>query len=131
MEALETSGREIPGLVLLPFASHGVFTGLLLETEHAFYWNMLSNSVAARMVNHLSAFFFDRGHLARAIPALEARARRSYFLDAELAMLAMDRTLDPRALALAASAQDRSLERANAAFRSGPAPEAMVARILG
>jgi hypothetical protein len=131
MDALAASGREIPGLVLVPFASHGVFTGLLLEAEHVFYWNVLSNSIAARMVNRLSAFFFDRGHLARALPTLEARARLSYFAGAALAMLPPDRALEPQALTSAAAAQDRALAPAVAAFRSGPTAEAMVARLAG
>lgn len=59
---------SIEGLALLQFCSYVQFMTLLHEAEYVFYWNIVSNSIPARVVNHLPVFFFDAGHMCHAIP---------------------------------------------------------------
>jgi len=55
-DAVRRTGHAIPGVLVLSFCSHGMFLGLLLEAEYAFYWNIFANSVPSRLVNRMPCF---------------------------------------------------------------------------
>jgi hypothetical protein len=117
--------------VVLPHSGHALFTALLGEAEHVFYWNMFSNSVLARVMNHRSAFFFAPGHLAHAIPSLPGLAVRHYYAGAAPTFLDPARPPSAAELARLAAEQDRALEGARAGVARSPSPAEMVARLLG
>jgi len=79
LDALRSRLAASDDVVLLPFCRIDRFQSLLLDAECAFYWNMFSNSIPLRVLNGLPCFLFDRGHLARAIPALQAVGVEAYF----------------------------------------------------
>ena len=130
VDSLSRAGRAIPGLVLLSFCAHDLFTDLLLEAEYAFYWNVLSNSLLARLANRLPVLFFDRGHLTDAMPALLELGLKTYFTGAQLAMLDQRQRLAPGALAALAAAQDLTLAAAIENFLHSPMPRELVQRLL-
>jgi hypothetical protein len=121
---------DVPRPVLLPFCDHGLFTALLLEAEHAFYWNVFSNSIPARAATGRTVFFFDRGHMARAIPPLFAEGMRRYYPGSTLTALDPARPLEATVLASLAARQVEAMRAARDAFRRSPPPPAMIARLL-
>jgi hypothetical protein len=129
-DAVRATGQGIPGALLLSFCSHGMFLGLLLEAEYAFYWNVFANSVPSRLVNQLPVLFFDTGHMARAIPALLDLGLRSYYPGARLPLLDIKRAIDPPALAPYAQGEVDSLAVAAQRLRAGPTPDQMLETVL-
>jgi len=129
-EAMRGRRPAPPGLVALPFCDHPTFMALLLEAEHAFYWNVFSNSVMARAVNHLPVFFFDPGHLARAVPPLHEAGMRLYFPGATLAYLDQREPLSAARLAERAAAQEAALAPARENVRRSPAPPEVLAALF-
>lgn len=129
-DAARAAGREIPGALLLSFCSHGMFLGLLLEAEYAFYWNVFANSVPSRLVNGLPVFFFDTGHMARSIPALLDLGLRSYYPGAQLPLLDIKRAIDRQVLARYAQGEVDSLAPAVQRLRAGPTPDQMLETVL-
>ena len=130
VDALARSGRTVDGLVALAFCGYDLFVDLLLEAEYVFYWNVLSNSLLARLANRLPAFFFDRGHLAHAMPALLHLGLKTYFPGAELALLDQRQRLTAAALAPLAAAQERALEAAFDNLRRSPTPRELIDRLI-
>jgi hypothetical protein len=130
VEVLSTAGRGIPGLILMSFCAHDLFEDLLLEARYVFYWNVLSNSLLARMANRLPVLFFDRGHLANAMPALLELGLETYFDGAQLPLLDQRKALTPGVLAELAVAQDSTLRGALENFRRSPLPRALVRQLL-
>jgi hypothetical protein len=127
---LDVLAGTVDGLIALSFCAHATFTRLLLEAEYAFYWNPFSNSVPARLVNGRAAFFFDRGHMAHAIPALYELGLRTYYPGTRPSMLALDAALVPGELADLASSQAAGLQQARLRFTSAPTPRELVQRLL-
>lgn len=115
---------------VMPFLDHQTFSALLLLAENAFYWNQLSNSATARLANRLPVFYFDRGHMANAIPPLFDLAMQSYFPGAQLRVLDLLQPLDPAALRALAASQRDSLAHAYERLRSAPAPRRVVETLL-
>jgi hypothetical protein len=107
-----------------------MFLGLLLEAQYAFYWNVFANSVPSRLVNELPVFFFDTGHMARAMPALLELGLSSYYPGARLPLLDIRRAIDPQLLAPYAQDGVESLELATQRLRAGPAPDQMLETVL-
>ena len=66
----------------LSFLDRAGFSSELKRAEHAFFWNMFSNSTIARFMNRRPVFFLDCGHMARAIPGLTAVAINHYYAGA-------------------------------------------------
>jgi hypothetical protein len=124
------AAKAIPGVHVLSFCSHARFNALLLTAEHAFYWNLFSNSATARLANRLPVLHFDAGHMAHAIPPLLELGLQSYFPGAQLELLDLARPLELAALDALASAQERSLTQAHARLREAPAPDQVVASLL-
>ncbi len=129
-DAVRGASNGIPGALLLSFCSHGMFLGLLLEAEYAFYWNVFANSVPSRLVNRLPVFFFDRGHMARAIPALLELGLRSYYPGVQLPLLDIGQVIDPEALLPNAQREIASLTTAVRHLRAGATPDDMLETVL-
>jgi hypothetical protein len=130
IDALASSGRTVGGLIPLSFCGYDLFVDLLLEAEYVFYWNVLSNSLLARLANRLPALFFDRGHLAHVMPALLDRGIETYFAGAELTLLDQRHRLTVDALAALAAEQELSLETAFDNLRRSPTPRELVEQLM-
>ncbi len=130
VDAMGTADPPVEGLVALPFCSHATFLACLLEAEYAFYWNVFSNSIPARVMNYLPVFLFDSGHLVRAIPPLSAVGMERYFRNAELPFVDMGAELSAARLAPLAARQAETLEIARENYRRSPSPEQMVECLL-
>lgn len=125
-DAIRGRAMLIEGVVLLPFASHDVFSALSLGAEHAFYWNVFSNSVPPRVLNHRPVFFFDPGHMVHAIPGLAAVGLRHYWAGVTPPYLDARKVLEPGTLAELAAAQDVALDPAREGFRASTRPDVLV-----
>lgn len=128
--SLRNRGALPETTILLPFCRHDHFTALLAAAEHAFYWNIFSNSVLVRIANYRSIFFFDRGHMVYAINPLFDLGMKYYYADSELPLLGPDQALVPEELSRLASRQEQTLEPARSHFRRSPPPQEMVEKIL-
>jgi hypothetical protein len=130
LAAIRSKGPAIDGLVLLAFCSHEVFKALLLGAEYAFYWNIFSNSIPARIANHLPVFFFDPGHMVHAIPPLFELGMKHYYSGAALTYLDQRQALTAAGLAVPAAEQEHVFRKARERFPRSPTPDAMVEQIL-
>lgn len=117
--------------ILLPFCGIDRFESLLLDAEFAFYWNMFSNSIAMRVLNGLACFLFDRGHLARAIPALHAAGVEAYYGGNEPELLDERVTLTTATLDTLGRPWTARLQAVVQHRWRSPAPETIVRRMLG
>jgi hypothetical protein len=128
--ALTGPSSEIEGLRLMAFCSHEQFVRLLREAEYCFYWNLYTSTVPVRVVNQLPVFFFARGHMVEAIPALAAAAAQRYYAGAAVPLLDFEQQCAAAALAPLAAAQAEVFATARAQFQQAPPPDVMIARIL-
>lgn len=128
--AIGHDAAAVEGAVLLPFCGYRLFTALLHEAEYGFYWNVFSNSIPARIANRLPVFFFDPGHMARAIPPLFEVGMAAYYAGSEVVYLDQRRPLAADALAPLAAKQAWSLEPARVSFRRSPRPDEMVRALV-
>jgi hypothetical protein len=124
------AAAAVQGVHALSFCSHALYNALLLAAEHAFYWNLFSNSAAARLANRLPVLYFDAGHMVQAIPSLLELGLQSYFPGGRFELIDVARPLELPALAELALAQERSLEQAHARLREAPPPDRIVASLL-
>lgn len=124
------AGESSGSALVLPFCDHRRFQALLLHAQHAFFWNLLSNSILARVTNGGSVFFLDDGHLAHFVPALLPLAHECYYQNAPLPRLDPAKPLDSQALAQAASQQVATFAPALQALRALPTPDQWFARVL-
>jgi len=129
-EALRARVERFPSVLLLSFCNHGTFLGLLLEAEHAFYWNVFANSVPSRLSNRLPVCFFDTGHMARTLPQLLNTGLSTYYPGARLPLLDLAMPLVDAALAELARSEIDSLALAHARLCAGATPDALLERIL-
>lgn len=130
VDALAGRSAEVEGLILSPFCGYDEFRALLLDAEYAFYWNIFSNSILARISNRRPVVFFGRGHMAHAIPRLGEVGIGHYYGDAPLPFLGPSVPPTAEALAALAVAQRAGFEGAIRRFLTSPDPEAMIAQIL-
>jgi hypothetical protein len=111
--------------------SHEQYSTYLLEAEYAFFWNVFSNSTARRLINRRPVFFFDAGHITRAMPPLWHTGIAHYFAGAEPDILDAQESLVAAELAALASRQDEALQCARENIRASLPPDEVVARALG
>lgn len=130
LASIQGKGPSIDSLVLLPFCGYDLFEALLIEAEYVFYWNIFSNSILTRAINHLPVFFFDPGHMAHAIPPLYELGMKRYYPGTALTYLDQRRELSTAELAALAAEQEHTLREARENFGRSPTPEEMVERIL-
>lgn len=128
--SLRDRGALPPTAVLLPFCRQDHFTSLLAAAEHAFYWNIFSNSVLIRIVNYRSVFFFAYGHMVYAINPLLDLGMKYYYANSDMPYLNSDQALVPEELSRLARRQEQTLEPARNQFRCSPTPQEMVEKIL-
>jgi hypothetical protein len=128
--AVTLRSPPVDGLVLLTACRYELFVSLLLEAEYAFYWNIFSNSVVARVLNRLPIFFLDCGHMAQMMPALFAQGIKQYFGSSELPYHDLTRPLEAGRLATAAADQARALAPAEQNLRASPPPHTIVQSLL-
>ena len=120
----------IEGALLLSFCGLEQFRLLLLDAEFAFYWNILSNSILTRAANGLPVFFFDRGHMLLAMPAMYDLAMERYYSQAPLPWLDQRRPLAADELSRMAVGAVREIGRAMANLGRLPKPEEAIGAIL-
>ena len=130
IDALQSRNPQIAGLTLVPFCNYDRFMSLLFDAEYVFYWNIFSNSIPARIVNHLPAFFFDSGHMAHAIPSVFEAGVKRYYRSADLAYLDPQKVLKLEDLAPLGEKQRDDMAEAIENFKRSPTPEKMVEEIL-
>lgn len=130
LASVRAQGPSIDDLVLLPFCGYVLFEALLFEAEYVFYWNIFSNSILARAINHLPVFFFDPGHMAHAIPPLYELGMSRYYPGATLTYLDERREHSIAELAALAAELEHNLREARENFARSPSPEEMVEQIL-
>jgi hypothetical protein len=87
------------GVSLAPPLDLAAYQALLASAGRVFYWNMVSQSLYDRFVAGRAIHFFDRGHVARVLPRLYARAVQTYFGGHEPPLVDFDQPLDEAALA--------------------------------
>jgi hypothetical protein len=129
VDSVSRAGHAIRGLVAMSFCSHDLFADLLLEAEYVFYWNLFSNSLLARLANRLPVAFFDRGHLAHAVPALLDLGLKTYFPGAELVLLDQRQELMPDALTALDTQQHQTLAAATENLHRSPTPRELIDRL--
>lgn len=115
------------GMILQSFCAHELFTSLVLDAEHVFYWNMFSNSIVLRLGNGLTTFFFDVGHLDR----LYTLAVENYFLGWRPVCLDQRQALSEPVLRLMDAVFRRNIVKARDHFRRASSPEQAVATLIG
>jgi len=132
-EAFETykiNHQSIEGLVFTPHCMYDTFMALLFDAEYVFYWNIFSNSIPARLLNHLPVFFFEPGHMVHAIPAMLNAGLKYYYFGSELAYLDQNDMPSLENLTALAVKQDDSLAGAIENFMRSPHPDEMVSKLL-
>jgi hypothetical protein len=101
-----------------------------LEAEYVFYWNIFSNSILSRVMNHLPVFFFDPGHMVHAIPSLFATGMKQYYAGSEPVYLKLQADLESEELAVLGSKQEGAMSGARENFWRSPGPEEVVEELL-
>lgn len=129
VDSISRASRPIRGLVSMSPCGHDLFVDLLLEAEYVFYWNIFSNSLLARLANRLPVAFFDRGHLAHAMPALLDLGLQTYFPGARLVLLDQRQELTLDALSALARQQEQTLAAATENLRRSPTPRELIDRL--
>lgn len=124
------SRDETPGnAVLVSFCRHDLFTWLAVNAEHAFYWNLFSNSIVLRFGNARPTFFFDVGHLGRQ-PWLYELAVENYFLGWRPVCLDHRQPLTPLLLNMWTGLYREQVARVSEHFRRSPSAASVVEGLL-
>jgi len=107
------------------------FMAILLGAEYAFYWNIFSASILARLLNRLPTFFFAVGHIADENQQMFEKGMSSYYRGAEL------RHIHPADQLMAASLSGFAKAQEEQLFgpffdnvRNLPTPESLVRNLL-
>ena len=127
-EAVARAG--VAGAHVVPFCGHDRFMALLADAEHAFYWNVFSNSIPSRALSGQSVFFFDQGHMALAMPGVFAAGMRAYWGAATPSYLDVTRSLSAADLDRLGAAQIDDWEADRQRYRRAPSPAAMVQALI-
>jgi hypothetical protein len=107
------------------------YLALLLGAEYAFYWNIFSASLVARLLNRLPTFFFAPGHIADENRQMFEKGLACYYRNAQPTYVRAADPLDDAWLSAAAIAQEQQLfEPFFNNVRHLPTPEAMVRMLL-
>jgi hypothetical protein len=130
IESIRNRSSTIANLVLLPYCGYNLFMLLLFNAEYVFYWNIFSNSILARVMNHLPVFFFAPGHMVYAIKPLFEIGMKSYYSDSALVYLNQERELVSEELKSIAANLEQIMNGARKNFRQSPTPEEMVTKML-
>jgi len=85
------------------------FMAVLMRAEYAFYWNIFSASIIARLLNRLPTFFFATGHLADENQLMFEKGKSQYYRNAAPTLLPPQDPLRITSLSDLASTQDARL----------------------
>jgi hypothetical protein len=116
---------------LLAFCPFTRAMSLLLAAEACFYWNQVSHSVIMPLWNARPVFFFDRGHLVRAAPALYPRILAWYHQGVEPSWLDQKAALSLPVVEREAAAKAAMRADIVARYRRAPSPAVMLGSLLG
>ncbi len=130
VDALQSLTGDCPGVHLVRYWPQDLFHALSLDAEFAFYWNIFSNSILARVANHGSVFFFHEGHLPNAIPSIRALGLQRYYHNAALPFLNEQEPLVAAKLQSLAASQTALFAPALERFAQLPSPAAVIAQLL-
>jgi hypothetical protein len=95
--------------VLLEYCDYKRYMAILVGAEYAFYWNIFSASIIARLLNRGPTFFFSRGHLADANQNMFDKGMSRYYASAQLTYLDQTHRLSQQDLAGLAVLQEAQL----------------------
>jgi len=115
---------------LLPFCSFIRAMSLLLSAEYSFYWNVVSHSILMQLWNGKPVVLFNRGHLARAAPALYERVIAWYYQGWEPSYLNHTAPLSLSALENATAPYVKNRDNIMARFRRAPSPAGVFHSLL-
>jgi hypothetical protein len=127
LKALMPADGRIQLLTFCPFARA---MSLLLAAEYCFYWNLVSHSIIMQLWNGRPIILFDRGHLARAIPAIHQRILAWYYQGWEPPYLDHKDTLSLAVLEAAVADHRRDRDQIVARYRRAPSPAAMIRALV-
>jgi hypothetical protein len=130
IEALRQGTSNPASAVLLEFCDYLTFQSLLCEAEYCFYWNIFSDSIIARVMNRQPVFFFDQGHLVRAMPPFLDVGIKHFYAGHQPPCLDQTAPLSANRLAALAVEEDRALDRARERFAKPPKPDQMIELLL-
>jgi hypothetical protein len=107
------------------------FMAILLGAEYAFYWNIFSASIVARLLNRLPTFFFATGHLADENRLMFEKGMSRYYRNAHPTHLDPANRLAAASLSGPARAQQEQLfEPFFENVRQLPTPDTLVRKLL-
>jgi hypothetical protein len=107
------------------------FMAVLLGAEYAFYWNIFSASILARLLNRLPTFFFAVGHIADENQQMFEKGMSKYYRGAELRHLHPEDRITAASLSGFAKAQEVQLfDPFFDNVRNLPTPEILVRNLL-
>ena len=81
-------------------------------------------------MNHLPVYFFDPGHMVRAIPPLFASGMKQYYAGSEPVYLKLQADLESEELAVLGAKQERTMSDARENFWRSPGPDEVVEELL-
>lgn len=115
---------------LLRFCSFRTVMSLLLTAEYGFYWNLVSHSILMQLWNGKPVILFDRGHLARAMPAIYERTIAWYYQGWNPPYLNQNDQLSLAVLEQAITPHSRRRTEIMARFRRAPSPAVVLKSLL-
>jgi hypothetical protein len=114
---------------LLTFCSFPRFMSLLLSAEYSFYWNVVSHTILMQLWNGRPVVLFNRGHLARSVPALYERVIAWYYQGWEPPYLDHNAALSLSALEEAVAPHAQHRNQIMARFRRAQSPATLFASL--
>ncbi len=130
IEAVRKGTSHPACLLALDFCNYVTFRSLLCEAEYCFYWNIFSDSIIARVINRQPVFFFDTGHLVRAMPSFLDAGIKHFYAGHRPPCLDQQTPLSANHLAVLSADEDRAFERARQRFAMSPKPDELVEQLL-
>jgi hypothetical protein len=130
IEALRRGTSNPASALLLDFCNYVTFRSLLCEAEYCFHWNIFSDSIIARVMNRQPVFFFDQGHLVRAMPSFLDAGIKHFYAGHAPPCLDQNAPLSANQFAALAADEDRELHRARHNFEQSPQPNDLVEQML-
>ncbi len=130
IQAVRRGTSNPASALLLDFCNYVTFRSLLCEAEYCFYWNIFSDSIIARAMNRQPVFFFDPGHLVRAMPSFLKLGIEHFYAGHAPPCLDQQTPLSPNQLATLAADEERELDRARIRFEKSPKPDQLIEQLL-
>jgi hypothetical protein len=126
----DLSERPLGNVELVPFCPFPQMIARLVDAEYAFYWNVFSCSMLVRLAMGRPVFFFDRGHMARAIEPMYEWGLRFHFGDWRPVALDTNQPLTAENLDEMARVQRAELDAIRRKWAKSPSPQDLVDRLM-